>query len=378
MINNKRLLNTFIELVKINSETGNEAEIQSFLKSKLSRLGLEIEEDEAQKENGLGANNLVCTLPSTEGYEDCEIIYFTSHMDTVVPGKNVNPIIKEDGYVYSDGTTVLGADDKAGLATLIETIEVIQEQDLPHGPVQFVLTVAEEGGLLGAKVLNSRLLKAKYGYAVDASQPVGTTVIGAPYQAKINAVIYGKTAHASTPTKGISAINIAAKAISRMKLGQIDELTTANIGRFEGGTATNIVAEKVKIYAETRSHEESRVLNQAHHMQNIFEQTANDYGTSADVESNVSYPGFKISPEAPVTQLAMAAAKSLNLVPKTVIAGGGSDGSIFNSLGIPTVILGVGYENIHTTSERIAIDSLNLLTGQILKIIELNSSGCKA
>ncbi|MGA4513629.1 M20/M25/M40 family metallo-hydrolase [Staphylococcus caledonicus] len=373
MVNSQRLLDTFLELVQINSETGHEEVIQPILKNKFEQLGLNVVEDNASEKEWLGANNLICTLPSTSEDNSIPSIYFTSHMDTVVPGINVKPHVSDDGYIYSDGTTVLGSDDKAGLAAIIETIEYLQEHNLPHGQIQFIITVGEESGLKGAKELDSNELDAQFGYAVDASQPVGTTVVGAPTQMSIHTTITGKTAHASTPDKGVSAINIAAKAISKMKLGRIDEYTTANIGKFHGGSATNIVADEVVLEAEARSHNDESINQQVTHMKDIFESTAKELGGEAHVRIEKSYPGFKIEDNAEVTQYAINSAKELGLTGDTVIAGGGSDGSIINTFGIPTVILGVGYENIHTTSERISVQSLNQLAQQLIKIIELVS-----
>ncbi|ATH60023.1 hypothetical protein BJG89_07120 [Staphylococcus nepalensis] len=368
MINKQRLLDTFLELVKIDSESGNEQPIQSYLKAILEMYNIEMVEDNASSETDLGANNLICTLKSTPNLASLDKIYFTSHMDTVVPGQSVNPTVKDDGYIYSDGSTILGADDKAGLAAILEFIRVLSEKNIPHGQIQFILTVGEEIGLKGAKFLDQSLLDSDYGYAIDASVPVGTTVIGAPTQMKINTTIYGKTAHASTPTKGISAINIAAKAVSEMNLGQIDTYTTANIGRFEGGSATNIVADKVTLNAEARSHSEEGIIKQVNHMKSVFETIAKKYDGHAEVDITKSYPGFKLSDDSKVTTVAKASASSLGLEANTVIAGGGSDGNIINELGIPTVILGVGYENIHTTEERISVQSLNLLAEQLLSI----------
>lgn len=374
MINEQRLLDTFLELVQIDSETGHEELIQPILKEKFHNLGLDVKEDHASEQPGLGANNLVCTLPAhKEASNQIDKIYFTSHMDTVIPGINVKPIVKDDGYIYSDGTTVLGADDKAGLAAIFELIRALKEQDIQHGQIQFVITVGEESGLLGAKALNPELLDAQFGYAVDASAPVGTTVLGAPTQMKIAAVIHGKKAHASTPNKGVSAINIAAKAVSKMKLGQIDEETTANIGSFHGGSVTNIVADEVTLHAEARSHTPQKIKTQIQHMKEVFEKTAQQYGCTADVEIEESYQGFKVAEDAEVTQIAIESAKELQLSGNTVISGGGSDGNIINALGIPTVILGIGYENIHTTEERMEIKSLNLLAQQLINIVKIVS-----
>lgn len=355
MINEQRLLNTFLELVQIDSETGNESTIQPILKEKFISLGLDVKEDEAAKHPKLGANNLVCTMKSTIEEGEVPKLYLTSHMDTVVPAINVKPIVKDDGYIYSDGTTILGADDKAGLAAMLEVLQVIKEQQIPHGQIQFVITVGEESGLIGAKELNSELLDADFGYAIDASADVGTTVVGAPTQMLISAKIFGKTAHASTPKEGVSAINIAAKAISRMKLGQVDEITTA----------------EVILEAEARSHDPERIKTQVKHMTDVFETTASELGGKAVVTVEQSYPGFKINDNETVVKIAQESARNLGLSANTIISGGGSDGSIINTFGIPSVILGVGYEKIHTTNERMPIKSLNLLASQVLEIIKI-------
>ncbi|MFI3192276.1 M20/M25/M40 family metallo-hydrolase, partial [Staphylococcus aureus] len=350
---------------------GNESTIQPILKEKFIALGLDVKEDEAAKHPKLGANNLVCTMNSTIEEGEVPKLYLTSHMDTVVPAINVKPIVKDDGYIYSDGTTILGADDKAGLAAMLEVLQVIKEQQIPHGQIQFVITVGEESGLIGAKELNSELLDADFGYAIDASADVGTTVVGAPTQMLISAKIIGKTAHASTPKEGVSAINIAAKAISRMKLGQVDEITTANIGKFHGGSATNIVADEVILEAEARSHDPERIKTQVKHMTDVFETTASELGGKAEVTVEQSYPGFKINDNEAVVKIAQESARNLGLSANTIISGGGSDGSIINTFGIPSVILGVGYEKIHTTNERMPIKSLNLLASQVLEIIKI-------
>ena len=371
MFNETDIQETFFKLVQIDSETGHEETIQPILKEIFTDLGMHVVEDQAAQHDGLGANNLICTLPATHGYEQKDKIYFTCHMDTVAPGLNIQPQLKDDGYIYSDGTTILGADDKAGLAALIESIKHIQAENTPHGQIQLVITVGEESGLLGARHLDDSLLDADYGYAIDANAPVGTTVIGAPTQLQVEALIHGRTAHASTPGEGISAINIAAKAVSRMTLGQVDEETTANIGRFMGGTATNVVADNVTIQAEARSHNYEKVYAQAEHMKTVFETVAEEAGGTADVQITESYKGFNVAENAPVVTLASQSASALGLDHPCIISGGGSDASIINHFGIPSVILGVGYEHIHTTSERIALTSLVKLTEHVTTIIKI-------
>lgn len=176
-VNEQRLIDEFLELVQIDSETKYEEEIARVLKKKFTELGLDVTEDNSMEETGHGAGNLICTLKGTK--PDADTIYFTSHMDTVVPGKNVNPSIK-DGYIVSDGTTILGADDKAGLAAMLEAVRTIQENQIEHGDIQFVITVGEESGLVGAKSLDGSLLKANYGYALDSNGDVGGHYCSSP------------------------------------------------------------------------------------------------------------------------------------------------------------------------------------------------------
>ncbi|PAD39419.1 M20/M25/M40 family metallo-hydrolase [Terribacillus sp. 7520-G] len=361
-INEDRLVEQFVELVQVDSETGDEKEIAEVLKKKFTELGVEVREDDSMKETGHGANNLVCTWKGD--VDSAETIYFTSHMDTVVPGKGIKPQIK-DGYITSDGTTILGADDKAGLAAILETIKVYNEQELPHGTVQFVITAGEESGLVGSRALDSSLLTAAFGYAIDSDGPVGDIVVSAPTRATVLAKVYGKTAHAGVaPEKGVSAITVAAKAISKMPLGRIDEETTANIGSFAGGKQTNIVCDYVEILAEARSLEASKMEAQVQKMKQAFEQTAESMGARAEVEIKVEYPGYKRKAGDRVVEVARAAAKTIGRDSKLTSSGGGSDANVIAGFGIPTVNLSVGYEEIHTTNERIPV-------GELVKTAEL-------
>lgn len=367
-INEERLLNEFLELVQIDSETRHEGEIAKVLKKKFEELGLEVIEDNTTDQTGHGAGNLICTLKGTK--KDADPIYFTSHMDTVVPGKGVKPSI-QDGYIVTDGTTILGADDKAGLSVMIEAIRVLKEENIHHGLIQFIITVGEESGLVGAKALDPALMKAKYGYALDSDGKVGNIVIAAPTQAKLKAVIHGKSAHAGVaPEKGISAITIAAKAIAKMPLGRIDEETTANIGSFEGVGPTNIVCDRVDILAEARSLIPEKMEKQVEAMKEAFEGAAREMGGRAEIEVEVMYPGFKFSEEEKVVQIARKAAEKIGRSCELLKSGGGSDANIFAGFGIPTVNLAVGYEEIHTTNEKMPIEELNKLAEMVLAIIE--------
>lgn len=367
-VNKDRLIEEFLELVQIDSETKYESEISSILKEKFKNLGLDVVEDNAKELTGHGAGNLICSLKGTK--IEAEPIYFTSHMDTVVPGKGVKPSIK-DGYIVSDGTTILGADDKAGLAAMLEAIRILQESNIEHGNIQFVITVGEESGLVGAKALDSSLLQASFGYAIDSNGLVGDIIVAAPTQAKLFAKIKGKTAHAGVaPEKGVSAITLAAKAISKMPLGRIDEETTANIGRFEGGQQTNIVCDYVEVLAETRSLMTEKMEKQAKKMTDAFVSTAQQYGGDADVDVEVMYPGYNQKDGDQVVEVAKRAAKAIGRKSQLVKSGGGSDANVIAGYGIPTVNLAVGYEEIHTTNERMPIEELIKITELITAIIK--------
>lgn len=363
-----RLVEEFFELVQIDSETKHEEIIAPILVEKLEAMGFDVMQDDAHTRNGHGAGNLIATLPGTL---EVEPIYFTVHMDTVMPGIGIKPEIREDGYIYSDGTTILGADDKAGMAALFEMVRRLKEQTIEHGTIQFIITAGEESGLVGAKELDPSLILAKYGFAVDSDGKVGGIVIAAPFQAKIKVKIIGKTAHAGVaPEKGISAITVASKAIAKMKLGRLDEETTANIGRFEGGKATNIVCDEVHILAEARSINEEKLNAQTAHMKETFEQVARNMGARAEVEIQLMYPGFRATENDKVVQVAMAAARQIDRTPKLGISGGGSDANIIAGFGIPTVNLSVGYEDIHTTNERMPVEELEKLADYLVAIVE--------
>lgn len=369
-INSERLVNEFLELVQIDSETKFEGEIAKVLKNKFTELGLEVIEDEAKEKTGHEANNLICNLKGNSN--EADPIFFTAHMDTVTPGKNVKPIIEEN-YITSDGTTILGADDKAGIAVILETIRTLKENNMKHGDLQFVITVGEESGLVGAKALDTSLLKAKFGYALDSDGDIGSLIVSAPYQAKVTAKVYGKSAHAGVePEKGISAITVAAKALSQMKLGRIDEETTANIGYFHGGkiSQTNVVVDYVEIVGEARSLTKEKLEKVTSEMERSFNNIAEKYGGSAQVDIKEMYPGFQLHKDDKVVQIAQQTAEQLGFTSKLLNSGGGSDANIFNSYGIPTANLAVGYEYIHTTKERIKIDRLVDLTKFVIGIIQ--------
>jgi len=354
-INSQRLIHNFLQLVQIDSAPRAEAQMATELLRQLRELGLAAYTDDAGLRVGGDTGNVIAKL---DGSKDKPTIMFSAHMDRVTPGLNIKPVIR-DGVIYSDGTTILAADDVAGIAAIIEAVQSIREQGIAHGPLEFVFTIVEEGGLHGAKNLDYSQFAADFGYALDSSGPVGSIIVQGPAQDKIDAVIYGKAAHSGVnPEAGISAIMAASHGLAQMKTGRIDPETTANVGVIKGGTATNIVTDKVEILAEARSLNNDKLDAQSAHMRECLERGAQAFGARAEVKIGRMYSAFRLDEAAPVVELFKRACQQIGLYGYPMPSGGGSDANIFNANGIPTGNIGIGYQKVHTTEEHIAVRDL--------------------
>jgi len=358
MINPDRLTSTFLELVQIDSPSGQEEEIARHLTVELSGLGLQVARDKT--------GNVIARLAG-EGPP----ILLSAHMDTVEPGQGVKPVIA-NGIITSDGTTILGGDDKSGVAAILEVLRALMEQDLPHPPLEVALTVSEETGLNGAKGLDLNTLRAREGIVLDSGGPIGAIVVSAPSQDNIKATVHGKTAHAGVePEKGINAIVVAAEAIAAMPLGRIDEETTANIGRIQGGMATNIIPDRVEMAGEARSHDERKLETQVQALTEALNKAAGRHGATVEIDVNRSYSTFQLSEADGIVQKAVAVAKTLGLTPALVPSGGGSDANVFNAGGIAAINVSTGMEKVHTTEERLAVDDLVKSAEFLLAVLRL-------
>src|SRR5918992_2161292 len=259
MINEERIKNLLLELVQIDSVSREERDVAERIKRICEEMGAEVEIDDAGEKVGGNSGNVIARFPGT--IPGAEPIMMSAHMDTVVPGEGVKPIVEGD-IIRSDGTTVLGGDDKSGCSVIIETIRCLQEQNIPHAPIDAVFSICEEVGLLGAKHLDMSKLKSRYGLVFDSDDP-GFLFTKGPSANHMEWKVFGLESHAGVaPEEGISAIKIAAEAIAEMKLGRIDEETTANIGVIQGGKATNIITNFVLLRGEARSHDEDKLNKQ--------------------------------------------------------------------------------------------------------------------
>lgn len=381
MIDKIRLVQEFINLVRIDSPSGNESAIAEYLKEVFAGLGAQIVEDEAGRHAGSTANNLIVRVPGAR--TDLPPLMFNAHLDTVEPGTGIN-VIEKDGILKSDGRTILGADDKSGIAILIEVLRVLVENAQSFPPIELVFTICEETGLWGAKNLDYSLLASRIGYALDTSS-VTKIISGAPEANTISIRVHGLAAHAGLePERGINAIQLAGEALARMQLGRIDHETTANIGLISGGTARNIVPDQVFLKGEVRSHNKEKLNKQTTQIRECLNRTISDYKAARDIKGDLpswamdvelDYPLMRIPDENPAVSLAQKAGRSLGRELVAEKSGGGSDANIFNAHGITTVILGTGMQMVHTTNEFIRIDDMVQAAELVLKIVLLYSEG---
>jgi len=369
MINKKRLIDEFLELVQIDSPSSKEGKIAKVLVKKLEDIGCGVIIDNAGEKTGGETGNIIATL---KGNRKGKKLLFSSHMDTVSPGIGVKPIIDEaKGIIKSDGTTVLGSDDKAGIASILEGLRVIKENNIDHADIQVVFSIWEEGGLYGAKYLDYSKLDVDYGFVLDSGGSPGEIIVKAPAQDAIKIKITGKPAHAGLqPENGISAIMVASRAIENMKLLRIDKETTANIGIVKGGVATNVVMPELEIAAEARSLSEEKLDIQTNHMIETFKKAAKEFGAEIDIQVNRAYGPYTIEENDEIVLLAKKALANMNITAKTGSTGGGSDTNVLNKNGIKAVNLGIGMKKAHTLEEYIAIEDIYNSAIMVTEIIK--------
>ncbi|MBP5427423.1 MAG: M20/M25/M40 family metallo-hydrolase [Clostridiales bacterium] len=355
MINRDRIINLFAKLVSIDTQSLHEKKMAEYISKILKDIGYNVSVDDAAEKILGDSGNLLVTV---KGDPNIDAIVLVAHMDTVEPAIGKKAIIGDE-YITSDGSTVLGGDDLAGVAIILELLQVIYDDNIPHGDIYVLFTVAEEIGLLGSKNFDFTKINAKYGFVLDGGGDIGRVAVRAPSQISFDINIKGKAAHAGIePENGISAIEVVSHAISEMRLGRIDSETTANIGIISGGIATNIVCDKVNIKAEARSLDETKLINQINHMREKIELYCKKYGATCMIEQKVEYPSYDVSGNKTLIDILSNAAKATNIELVLEDTGGGSDTNILNNNGIVSCIISVGMDNIHTVHERIKIQDI--------------------
>jgi tripeptide aminopeptidase len=374
MINRQRLSEEFLRQAAIASPSYHEGEMADYLEKRFQALGGSIEFDDAGTRIGSTGNNLIVRLP---GSKIGAPLLLSVHMDTVTPAENIEPVLR-DGIFRSAGNTILGADDKAGIVEIIEALEILREQKIPHVPLEVVVTICEEQGLLGAKQLNFQRLQARRGIALDTTG-VDIVINRAPAANRFKATIFGLEAHAGVcPEQGISAIEIAGRAIARMPLGRIDEETTANIGTIEGGLASNIVPRRVSLCGEVRSHNLDKLRLQTELIVKALEEEVDrarivvngePRNAAMTLELQEDFPNMQVPLDAPILRLIRDAGDALQRPQEIRAAGGGSDANIFNGQGIEMVILATGMSKVHTVNEQVSVEDLARVSELLVEII---------
>lgn len=354
-MNPNRLLDLFCELVRIESPSRHEAAMAARCAEELRILGFEVRFDESAPRTGSDTGNLIAYLPGTAG----GAVVLSAHMDTVRPCEGIEPVV-EGGVVRSAGDTILSADDKAGVAAILEGVRAVLEAGVPRPDITVLLTTCEELHLLGAGALAGDELPVDAPcYVLDADGAPGTVVIGAPCHWTLGARFLGRAAHAGVaPEEGASAIAMAAAAVSAMPLGRIDEATTANIGTISGGGATNVVPDACELAGECRSLFAERAEAQRAAMTAALEDAAARFGGTVEVEWSKSYDAVLYDEDDALVASLVSAIRAAGLEPRFRRSGGGADANVLCSRGVRAVTLGIGMEAFHSADERIAVADL--------------------
>ncbi|HEX5689053.1 MAG TPA: M20/M25/M40 family metallo-hydrolase, partial [Roseiflexaceae bacterium] len=337
--------------------SGEEAAIAAHIRGQLESVGLQVEED--------ALHNLLARLPG-----DGEPLLLNAHMDSVAPCRNVRPVVA-DGIIRSSGDTVLGADDLAGVAAILEGVRATLERGAKHRAAEIVFTVQEEVGLRGAAGFDTNKLRARTGFTLDSGGGFGGITIGAPSQDSLHVVITGRASHAGVaPEQGVSAIVVAGHALAAMPLGRIDHETTANIGIIKGGAATNIIPEQVELWGEARSHDSTKLRAQVQAMVDALQTAATTHGATVDVEIKHKYDTYRLSADTPSIRQAAVVLQAMGFEPRYEISGGGSDANVFAQRGLSVANISVGYQAIHSTGEYIAIADLERAAEFVARLLQ--------
>ncbi|MFH1223095.1 MAG: M20/M25/M40 family metallo-hydrolase [Pseudomonadota bacterium] len=356
-IDMNRFLSTFSEFVKIPSESPNDQEFISYLEKYFGKMnGVKTVKD--------SYGNLIVKVPAKNSSSK-NTVGFVAHADTVSPGVGIKPIV-ENGIVKTNGTTILAADDKAGIAQITEMLLCAEK----HPPIEVIITRCEEPGDLGSLNLNYSLVDSKMAYVLDMEYP-DRIVVGGPTTIAMDVSYKGRPAHAGmAPEKGISSIIAASKAIAKLRLGKLDDETTANVGTIQGGEVRNGIPEHTKILVECRSLNQDKAEKLADEMETIFKQSAKEVGAEVMIDRNVLYRAYLLSEDSDAVNCAKAAIKKNGLNPITEKIRGGTDAANFNAHKIPTAVLGIGYRDIHSCNETLILKEAETLIKVIIDIVE--------
>jgi tripeptide aminopeptidase len=355
------------ELAAIPSQSGEERGVADVVLRYLRGLGLEPDEDSCGPQIGSSAGNVYAHVEPTA---DGTPLFLCAHMDTVPPDGPLEPVV-EDGIVRNAGGTILGCDNKAAVAAMLEGVRRVLAESVPHAGIELVFTPKEEVGLVGAYAFDHDRLRARTGYVYDQEGAMGEVVLGAPWSRAMEVRFHGRSAHAGmAPEEGRSAIQAAARAIADLRLGRIDELTTANVGTITGGTAGNVVPEWCTFSAEARSHDEAQLGEVVQEMFDALTFAATEAECDVETTMRKSYDGYRLKRDEPAAALAAAAFASCGFEPRYGLSGGGADANVFNERGRSCVNLSHGVFGFHTPDEHVSVVDLEAMVDVTVALVK--------
>jgi tripeptide aminopeptidase len=360
-------LELFLELAAIPSPPGEERAVADVLLRYLRELGLEPDEDDCGESIGSTMGNIYARVEPTAAGTP---LFFCAHLDTVPPSGPLEPVV-DDGVVRNAGGTILGADNKSAVVQILEGVRRVLAESRPHAGIELLFTPKEEVGLLGAYAFDHTRLRADVGYVYDQAARPGEIILGAPSSEAMEVRFHGRAAHSGMfPEEGRSAVQAAAKAIADLRLGRVDDETSANVGVINGGTAGNIVPEWCTFLAEVRSHDPAKLSNLVQEMLDAYSFAATAADCEVETQLRKSYRGYRFKREDDVVRLAAAALERCGYAPAYALSGGGADANVFNERGRRCVNLANGMLDIHTPDERIAVDDLDGMVEVTLALVD--------
>jgi tripeptide aminopeptidase len=360
----------FTELAAIPSPPGSEREVADRVAAYLQDLGLEVSEDDAGDRIDANAGNLLVRLAPSRANGGTPI-FLCAHLDTVQPTGPLEPVVA-DGVIRNAGGTILGADNKAAVAAMLEAVRLILSENRPHAGIELLFTPKEEVGLQGAKAFDADRLEAGVGFVFDHAAPIGEVMLGAPHARAIEVTTRGRAAHAGmAPEEGRSAIAAAARAITDFRLGRLDDETTANVGLIQGGTAKNIVPDRCSFSIDVRSHDERKLADLVQEMLETITFAAALEQCEAETTVEESYRGYRFARGDLPVRMACAALEREGFEPRLALGGGGADANVFNERGRPCVNLANGMTAIHTPDEHIAVADLERMVDVTLALVDV-------
>lgn len=368
-VSRERLAQLFVELARIPSPSRNEREVADSVGDFLRNLGCVVHEDGVGRDVKGNTGNLYCLVG---GAVEQPKIAILAHLDTVAPTGPIEPVLGDDGVFRNNLPTILGADDKAAIAAILHATEIVTRSGESFAPYELIFTVCEEIGLLGSRHLSAEVPRSRMAVALDSSGPVGGIIVRAPSHKSLKATFRGTAAHAGLdPENGRNAIVAASRAVAAMRLGRLDDETTANVGIIRGGVASNIVPDFCELEGECRSHNEDKLASIAGEMVDAIQAAAAQTGVDVDVCLEHEYSAFALDADCPTVSLAGAAIRAAGLEPQLLTGGGGSDANVLNARGIPTVNLSAGMMRVHSPEEHVSLDELERLCRVVIGLIVL-------